>query len=639
MKKLILVLLAFISLTSWSQSVYTDENFGSGISFSLGSNVTITDQSPISLNPSISSECTEFLWATSGTGGFADSSSKNTTYTPSMADVFMDTVTLSLMATCNIGDSTFIYDSKILLANQLVDYLTRTTALVLMPNETNSKDATIYSLYPTRNRGVDDAFTVGEPNVLIANFNGLMQFDLSYLPDNAIIDTCFLQLSVLNDYADNISTVGVFRLKRSWIEGTGNDIITNNGATWVTYDGINNWDTAGAFNAINCEKLSLGSISIASNLAQFENITIPLSATSKDSLDLGYGWLLKSDSGLNNGYAYLSSNNAVLIKIPRLSIKYHLPNPTQDSNYFFTKHENNPMIYSLFGTVVYIGENNYRMYWSNRETVGYSTSTNGVDWTAYGGNPVLTPSQGIIDCVNTWLEGETYYMLYRSTEWDLTEKAIGLATSPDGITWTKYANNPVIDPSDVDWTAPAGIRQIDPCGLIKVGSTYYMWSNNVGVFPRQSGLFTSTDLHTWTEDVNNPIFENGRYCATICKYENYYYLFMPYTPKANYEIGEINHRIELYRDTVPTFHGNSREYLGYVLLGGAEYTWDSRYLDTPTILTTDIERDTYPDNLIRMYYCASGLNQSNSTWFHGLATGLWSEVKKLTPKAEPLAGE
>jgi len=116
MKKLILVLLAFISLTSWSQSVYTDENFGSGISFSLGSNVTITDQSPISLNPSVSSECTEFLWTTSGTGIFADSSLKNTTYTPSMVDVFTDTVTLSLIATCDIGDSTFIYSSKLLLS-------------------------------------------------------------------------------------------------------------------------------------------------------------------------------------------------------------------------------------------------------------------------------------------------------------------------------------------------------------------------------------------------------------------------------------------------------------------------------------------------------------------------------------------
>ena len=112
MKKIILILFALGSLNSWGQSIYTDEEQGS-FTFSLGSSITITDQSPISLNPSVSSECTEFLWTTSGTGTFADNSLKNTTYTPSFADMLLDSIILVLESDCNIGDSAKIWDSKI----------------------------------------------------------------------------------------------------------------------------------------------------------------------------------------------------------------------------------------------------------------------------------------------------------------------------------------------------------------------------------------------------------------------------------------------------------------------------------------------------------------------------------------------
>ena len=112
MKNYILISLAFISINIWGQSIYTDEEQGS-FTFSLGSSITINDQSPISLTPSVSSECTEFLWTTSGTGVFADSSLKNTTYTPSTADMLLDSVILVLESDCNLGDSAKIWDSKI----------------------------------------------------------------------------------------------------------------------------------------------------------------------------------------------------------------------------------------------------------------------------------------------------------------------------------------------------------------------------------------------------------------------------------------------------------------------------------------------------------------------------------------------
>ena len=115
MKKFLISLAIGLStLLSFSQPLVVKEESGSSFIFSLGSSVTVTDQSPISLTPSVSSECTEFLWTTSGTGVFADSSLKNTTYTPSIADVFTDTIILSLKTWCDWGDSAILYSHKII---------------------------------------------------------------------------------------------------------------------------------------------------------------------------------------------------------------------------------------------------------------------------------------------------------------------------------------------------------------------------------------------------------------------------------------------------------------------------------------------------------------------------------------------
>ena len=221
-------------------------------------------------------------------------------------------------------------------------------------------------------------------------------------------------------------------------------------------------------------------------------------------------------------------------------------------------------------------------------------------------------------------------MLYRSTEWGTGAK-IGLATSANGITWAKNAGNPVISPAVGSWEA--GGTGIDPAGIMKIGATYYLWMNNVGIIPRQTGLLTSTDLVNWSRDANNPIFTGGRYCTAPIKHGTYYYMFVPYTPAGSPVTYPLNGRIEVYRDTNPTFYAADRSYLGYVLLAGAQGAWDSTYLDTPSILTTDITRDTTPTGTtIQMYY--SG-RVSVSTFTTGLATGTFSELEKLVPQVCP----
>ena len=87
-----------------------------------------------------------------------------------------------------------------------------------------------------------------------------------------------------------------------------------------------------------------------------------------------------------------------------------------------------------------------------------------------------------------WTEDSTWYALYEAYGSDRNWR-VGLATSPDGIAWTKDANNPVIS--------------FPYCGgpeIHKISGTYYMWGqcNQTGTSATDIYRLSSTDLHTWT---------------------------------------------------------------------------------------------------------------------------------------------
>ena len=295
----------------------------------------------------------------------------------------------------------------------------------------------------------------------------------------------------------------------------------------------------------------------------------------------------------------------------------------------WTKSGSNPMITGQFGSMWYNGANDYQAYYSDGTNVLHATSADGISWTVDSAhNPVLTPTvgswdSGYIEVVQVWKEGSTWYMLYRGHSASSLERKIGLATSADGLNWTKNANNPVLSASPATWEVSSG-EGLDPWGIIKTGSTYYLWYNtvnNTGSSTRATGLATSTDLIHWTKDTNNPIFQNGRYCVTPFKYGSYYYLLVPYYNGTAH--------MELYRDTNPTFYSNEREFLGSILEEGTG--WDNGYLDTPSVLTNDINRNSFPDTNIWMYY--TGYN--NTTWKEGLAEFPLSYLADLKPVPVP----
>jgi len=153
---------------------------------------------------------------------------------------------------------------------------------------------------------------------------------------------------------------------------------------------------------------------------------------------------------------------------------------------------------------------------SRRASFGVATSPDGITWTKYAGNPIMTHgNQGEWD--GSWIESPavlwdsaagTYLMWYSGVDTLTWRIGVGLATSPDGFTWTKYAGNPVLAPGaagsyDDMWAAvPAVIRR---------DSTFEMWYSGLSSVTGFSTLClcyaTSADGINWTKFSGNPLFD------------------------------------------------------------------------------------------------------------------------------------
>lgn len=140
----------------------------------------------------------------------------------------------------------------------------------------------------------------------------------------------------------------------------------------------------------------------------------------------------------------------------------------------------------------------YYYYAGNSTQKKLFTSTDKVNFTDQG--VVLSiGSGGSWDSVRlgnlfVWKEGDNWFMLYEANNG--SGYKIGLATSSDGVTWSKYASNPVIN------TGGAGNPELPRVNneVIKYDNKYYLYYH---VQPGAAqGIYRaySTDLITWTSE-------------------------------------------------------------------------------------------------------------------------------------------
>ncbi|HOC43683.1 MAG TPA: hypothetical protein PKJ99_11775 [Thermoanaerobaculales bacterium] len=143
------------------------------------------------------------------------------------------------------------------------------------------------------------------------------------------------------------------------------------------------------------------------------------------------------------------------------------------------------------------------------------TAEGQTEWTKYVGNPVVEPGApgewdaGVIDHSDVIFDGLTYHMWYAgglvSHECD-----IGYATSTDGVHWDKWPGNPVLlRGAPGEWDGGS----LQPGAVIWDGALYHMWygagavPGGAGAWP--TGYATSPDGVTWTKHPNNPVLPVG----------------------------------------------------------------------------------------------------------------------------------
>ena len=139
---------------------------------------------------------------------------------------------------------------------------------------------------------------------------------------------------------------------------------------------------------------------------------------------------------------------------------------------------------------------------SSPMSTNYATSSDGIRWTKYSGNPVLTPTAGSWDAsyagVRYVIKANNVYNMYYETNTAVGND--GLATSSDGINWTKYSGNPILTSSPGQWDYANDIPNV----ILKNGVYYIYYSTNSGP-PSRVGLATSTDGMNFTKDTSSPI--------------------------------------------------------------------------------------------------------------------------------------
>jgi predicted GH43/DUF377 family glycosyl hydrolase len=139
----------------------------------------------------------------------------------------------------------------------------------------------------------------------------------------------------------------------------------------------------------------------------------------------------------------------------------------------------------------------YRLWYSGGEqgepnAIGYATSPDGLKWTKHDDNPIFKPDpkkeweKDRVTACQVVRRGDWHVMFYIGFH-DEAHAQIGLARSKDGISgWQRHPANPILRPGKDRWDADAVYK---PCALLD-GDRWLLWYNGRRGGVEQIGLAT-----------------------------------------------------------------------------------------------------------------------------------------------------
>jgi uncharacterized repeat protein (TIGR01451 family) len=190
-----------------------------------------------------------------------------------------------------------------------------------------------------------------------------------------------------------------------------------------------------------------------------------------------------------------------------------------------TKYDGNPVLTvgadgswdddAVWGPAVLKEVSSYKMWYtgtdgSNPSRIGLATSSDATTWTKAATNPVLSPGDEWweikgIRVGSVIFDDGLYKMWFAGFDIDGVSR-IGYATSPDGVTWTKYGGNPVLNVGNFGSFEESGVEKPT---VFKEDSTYHLWYTGSDGMTQRIGHTASSDGINWTKDPVNPVLEVG----------------------------------------------------------------------------------------------------------------------------------
>lgn len=201
------------------------------------------------------------------------------------------------------------------------------TTEVIQPGAKAGKDTYIVSSSPsdTHNFGASQTLSVG--NTGTTKKRAFLRFNLGEIPGDATIDSAQLSLYHPDTAVASAQTVQIRRATSSWSEGTGDDTVTGDGATWT--DALSSdvqWDNAGGDFDTSGSPDATASMSTNESAAwsYFDVLNLVRQWTSGSKPNLGVAVKLADETQAgNNVVNYISSHDgATSIRHPKLTITF-----------------------------------------------------------------------------------------------------------------------------------------------------------------------------------------------------------------------------------------------------------------------------------------------------------------------------
>jgi predicted GH43/DUF377 family glycosyl hydrolase len=168
--------------------------------------------------------------------------------------------------------------------------------------------------------------------------------------------------------------------------------------------------------------------------------------------------------------------------------------------------------------VVVKRQDGYHMWYTGqakgRSWIGYATSPDGLTWKRVGDKPVVSAEQPwekvAVMCPHViWDEPAKLFRMWYSGGGQYEPDALGYATSPDGLAWTKHPDNPVFRP---DPKNPWEQQRVTAGQVLKRADGYLMFYIGFrDIDHAQIGVARSKDgISHWQRHPANPIVRPGK---------------------------------------------------------------------------------------------------------------------------------